>query len=65
MVITMTFATLMAMADTQADFNRYIKAYNSQVASRQYLPAARSAAGAAMACAASGFTASPMAMVPA
>ena len=51
MVITMTFATLMAMADTQADFNRYIKAYNSQVASRQYLPAARSAAGAAMACA--------------
>lgn len=51
MVITMTFATLMAMADTQADFNRYIKAYNSQIASRQYLPAARSAAGAAMACA--------------
>lgn len=40
-----------AMADTQADFNRYIKAYNSQVASRQYLPAARSAVGAAMACA--------------
>lgn len=51
MVITMTFATLMAMADTQADFNRYMKAYKSQVASGQYLPAARSAAGAAMACA--------------
>lgn len=51
MVITMTFATLMAMADTQADFNRYIKAYNSQIASRQYLPASRSVAGAAMACA--------------
>jgi len=47
----MTFATLMAMADTQADFNRYIKAYNSQIASRQYLPASRSVAGAAMACA--------------
>lgn len=51
MVITMTFATLMAMADTQADFNRYIKAYNSQIAARQYLPAARSVSGAAMACA--------------
>ena len=51
MVITMTFAAMAAMADTQADFNRYIKAYNSQVASRQYLPAARSAVGAAMACA--------------
>ena len=38
MVITMTFAAMAAMADTQADFNRYIKAYNSQVASRQYLP---------------------------
>lgn len=49
MVITMTFAAMAAMADTQADFNRYIKAYNSQVASRQYLPAARSAVGAAMA----------------
>lgn len=51
MVITMTFAALTAMADTQADFNRYIKAYNSQVASRQYTPAAKSAAGAAKACA--------------
>ena len=51
MVITMTFAAMAAMADTQADFNRYIKAYNSQVTSRQYLPAARSAVGAAMACA--------------
>ncbi len=40
------------MADAQADFSKYIKAYNSQVASRQYLPAAKSAAGAAQACAA-------------
>lgn len=51
MVITMTFATLMAMADTQADFNQYMKAYKSQVEAREYVAAARSAAGAAKACA--------------
>lgn len=51
MVIIMTFATMLAMADTQADFNRYIKAYNSQVASHQYVQAAKSVAGAAKACA--------------
>ena len=50
MVITMTFVTLMAMADSQADFNRYIKDYNSQMSSRQYLPAARSIAKAAKVC---------------
>lgn len=42
---------LTALADVQADFNRYIKAYNSQVAARQYLPAAKSAAAASMLCA--------------
>ncbi len=50
MVITMTFATMMAMADTQADFNRYIKEYNTQMSSHQYLPASRSIANAAKVC---------------
>ncbi|WP_297059786.1 HAMP domain-containing sensor histidine kinase [uncultured Duncaniella sp.] len=50
-VITMTLATMMAMADSQADFNMFIKAYNQQVASRQYLPAAKSLAKAARICA--------------
>lgn len=39
-----------ALADAQADFNRYIKAYNSQLAARQYLPASRSVAAAAAIC---------------
>lgn len=51
MVMTMTLAAIAAMADAQADFNRYIKAYNQQVASRQYEQAARSASSAAMICA--------------
>lgn len=38
------------LADTQTDFNRYIKAYNSQLAARQYLPASQSAAAAAALC---------------
>lgn len=50
-VITMTPATIMAMADSQADFSRFIKSYNQQVASRQYLPAAKSVAQAARICA--------------
>ena len=50
MVITMTFVTMMALADTQADFNRYIKDYNTQMSSRQYLPASRSVAKAAKVC---------------
>ncbi|MCM1522322.1 MAG: HAMP domain-containing histidine kinase [Muribaculaceae bacterium] len=51
-IAIMAFLTAtVAMADSQADFNRYIKAYNSQVASRQYLPAAKSAAAASMICA--------------
>ncbi len=47
----MTLATIMAMADSQADFSRFIKSYNQQVASRQYLPAAKSVAQAARICA--------------
>lgn len=39
-----------ALADAQADFNRYVKAYNSQISARQYLPAARSVAAAAEIC---------------
>ncbi|MCM1164221.1 MAG: sensor histidine kinase [Muribaculaceae bacterium] len=39
-----------AMADVQADFSRAIKAYNSQIAARQYLPASKSAAEAAVLC---------------
>lgn len=38
-------------ADSQTELNRHLKAYNSQMASRQYLPAAKSAASAAAACA--------------
>lgn len=51
LVITMTLAAAAAMADAQADFNKYIKAYNQQIATKSYGPAARSAAGAAAACA--------------
>lgn len=42
---------LTASGQTANDFNQHIKAYNSQMASGQYLPAARSAAAAALDCA--------------
>ncbi len=51
LAILMVAVAMSALADAQADFSKYIKAYNSQVAAKQYLPASRSAAGAAMACA--------------
>ncbi len=37
-------------ADTQSDFSKHISAYNSQIAARQYLPAAKSISKAAEAC---------------
>ena len=51
LAILLVAVAMWASADAQADFTRYIKAYNAQVAAKQYLPAARSAAGASMACA--------------
>ncbi len=51
LAIVMVAVAMSVLADTQADFTGYIKAYNSQIAARQYLPAAKSAAGACMACA--------------
>ncbi len=48
--MALTITALGMWADTQADFNKSIKAYNSQMNSRQYLPAAKSAASAASAC---------------
>ena len=46
----MTLTAGAAMADAQADFQRSIQAYNSQIASHSYEAAARSAASAANAC---------------
>lgn len=51
LVIALTAAVLGMWADSQNELNRHLKAYNAQMASRQYLPAARSAAAAAAVCA--------------
>lgn len=50
LVITLTVAALALWADSQSDLSRYLKAYNSQISAKQYLPAARSAAAAAKVC---------------
>lgn len=51
LVLTLTAVALGMWADSQAELNRHLKAYNSQMTSQQYLPAARSAAAAAQVCA--------------
>ena len=51
LAIFAAFCAILAFADAQSDFNRLVKAYNVQMAEKQYLPAARSAASAAMICA--------------
>lgn len=51
LVIALTAAAFGMWADSQTELNRHLKAYNTQLASRQYLPAARSAAAAAAICA--------------
>lgn len=48
--LTALLTAMAALADAQADYSRYIKAYNTQLAARQWLPASRSAAGVAAAC---------------
>ena len=50
LVLTLTAAALGMWADSQNELNRYLKDYNTQMTSRQYLPAARSAAAAAKVC---------------
>lgn len=50
-VITISAVVFGIWADSQTELNRHLKAYNTQMASRQYLPAARSAAAAAAICA--------------
>lgn len=50
LVLTLTAAALGMWADSQNELNRYLKDYNTKMASRQYLPAARSAAAAAKVC---------------
>ncbi len=49
-VLLTLITSVAALADTQADFDRHVKAFNSQLAARQYLPAAHSAAAAAALC---------------
>lgn len=49
-VIILTFAAFTAMADAQADFNRYIQAYNSYLSAKQYTRAAQSALEASRIC---------------
>lgn len=49
-VLLTLITSAVSFADTQADFDRHVKAYNSQIASRQYLPAAHSAAVASALC---------------
>lgn len=51
LVIALTSVAFGMWADSQTELNRYLKAYNSQMASRQYLPAAKSVAAAAAVCA--------------
>lgn len=51
LVIALTAAAFGMWADSQTELNRQLKAYNSQMAAHQYLPAARSAAAAAAICA--------------
>ncbi len=50
-VILLAAGVISVMAGAQADYAKYLKAYNSQMAARQYLPASRSMAKAAVACA--------------
>lgn len=50
LILTAIVMAATAWADTQSDLNRYLKDYNSQLAAKQYLPAARSAAAAAKIC---------------
>ncbi|MDE6089418.1 MAG: sensor histidine kinase [Duncaniella sp.] len=51
LAIALTFAALGMWADSQSELNAHMKAYNSSMANKQYLPAAKSIAGAAKACA--------------
>lgn len=51
LAIALTFAALGMWADSQSELNAHMKAYNSSMASQQYLPAAKSIVGAAKACA--------------
>lgn len=50
LVLTLTAAVLGMWADSQTELNRHLKAYNTRLAARQYLPAAQSAAAAADVC---------------
>lgn len=50
LVITMTLTAAAAMADAQADFQRYISDYNHQLASRSYTQASGSLASAVKIC---------------
>lgn len=50
LALTLVLTATGMLADSQSELNAHLKAYNSRLASRQYLPAAKSAVAAAAVC---------------
>lgn len=48
--MALTIAALGMWADSQSELNRHLKAFNTRLSAKQYLPAAQSAAAAASVC---------------